>query len=162
MAYAPADDYVGAQPITTADDVAKHQLGLVLKGADPVLGMGKFMYLQNATGGAVGIGATLLIDERTGATAGTVAASRGPIGVAMANLTAGQYGWFQVEGVAVVQATTAAANAPAYVSATAGVVLSTVVAGQKVDGAVFKTANGTPAVGQAYAQIALPCANGNG
>jgi hypothetical protein len=144
MAYTHSDDIVGVPQITTVIDagVAQPQQGLTVKAFDSALGMGRFMWLTAQV--ALTVGQLATIDERTGATAVTVAASRGPMGVAMATLAVGQGGWFQVEGLATVVSAAAAAGAPGYVNAVAGSVINTVVAGNKVDGLIFKTANGVP------------------
>ena len=75
---------------------------------------------------------------------------------------ANQQGWYQIAGSAVITAGTVAANGNVYVTATAGSVDDAVVAGDKVDGARFKTADGTPAAGQAIVQLDRPSLNGNG
>lgn len=165
MAFSVITDYVGVSQITQADDLQRVMLGTIIPASDPIYGVGEFMYLQNNTGVTLAIGDVVTIDDRQaslGATVQVVAASRGQVGVAMAALTNLQYGWFQISGAAVVKAATAAAAAPAYLNAVAASIISTVVAGQKVDGGVFKTANGTPSAGFAVCQISRPSANGNG
>lgn len=165
MAFSLATDYVGASQITNADDVQRVILGTIVQAVDPTFGVGQFMYLQNNTGVTLAVGDVVTIDNRQaslGAVAQVASASRGQVGVAMAILTNLQYGWFQVSGSAVVKSATAAAAAPAYLNAVAASLISTVVAGQKVDSAVFKSANGTPSAGFAVCQLAEPSANGNG
>jgi hypothetical protein len=75
---------------------------------------------------------------------------------------ANQFGWYQISGSAVVKAGTVAANASVYVTATAGTVDDAVVATDKIDGARFKTADGTPAAGFAVVELSRPALNGNG
>ena len=75
---------------------------------------------------------------------------------------ANQFGWYQISGAAVIKAGTVAANGSVYATATAGTVDDAVVSGDKVDGARFKTADGTPSAGFAYCQLARPSLNGNG
>lgn len=162
MTFSLTTDYVGASQITNADDLQRVIPGTIVQANDPTFGVGQFMYLQNQTGATLAVGDVCTIDNRTGATAQVVAASRGQVGVAMAILTALQYGWFQVSGAAVVKSAAAAAAAPAYLNAVTASLVNAVVAGQKVDSAVFKTANGTPSAGFAVCQLAEPSANGNG
>ena len=78
-----------------------------------------------------------------------------------ANL-ANQFGWYQISGAAVAKSGAAVANASVYVTATAGTVDDAVVATDKVDGARYKTADGTPSAGLAVLQLARPSLNGNG
>lgn len=161
MAYMPVDTLVGAQPITTIDDSAKHVIGTKIRAYDSTYGVGTFVYLPGVANCATGL--VVAYDEKAGTTTLTLAATRGPVAVAVAAVVAGKYGWFQVEGSAVVKAAAAVvAAAPAYSTATAGNVDDAVTAGSKIDGMVFKTADGTPSAGYAVAQIANPSLNGNG
>ncbi len=86
----------------------------------------------------------------------------GPCAVAMAANVANQFGWYQISGLSPIKSTTVAAAGNVYLTATAGQVDDTTVAGDKVDGARFKTADGTPAAGYAYVMLDRPSLNGNG
>lgn len=160
MAYTIQTPLVGAQPIAVTDTTQNHPLGTRVFAVDPTYGGGEFIYLKGVASTAVGN--TVIYDQYAGTSTRTVAGSRGPVAVAMSANVASQYGWYQVSGSAVVTCGTVAANAPLYVTSTAGTLDDAVVSGDKIDGFVSKTANGTPAAGQLIAQISHPSLNGNG
>ena len=103
-----------------------------------------------------------MFDFKANTTTRAVAGSRGPAAVAMSANVADQYGWYMIEGSAIVTCGTVAANKPLYATATAGSVDDAVVSGDMILGMVSKTANGTPAAGQLIAQISRPCMSGLG
>lgn len=161
MAYSFRAEYVGLQPIANTDTVQRHELGTRAYAVDPLYGEGEFIYLPGVASTIAG--SLAAIDEKAATTTLTVAATRGPCGVAMSANVASQYGWYQIFGAAVMSCNGAVvAQARVYSTATAGKVDDAVVAGSGIDGAVFKTADGTPAANFAVVQIAYPCANGNG
>lgn len=160
MAYTINTPLAGFQGIAITDTVQAHALGTLVTATDPTYGTGEFVYLKGVASTAVGD--AVIYDQYAGTTTRAVAGSRGPVAVAMSANVASQYGWYQVGGSAVVKAGTVAANAPLYVTATAGTVDDAVVSGDKIDSFVSKTANGTPSAGLLVAQIARPSLNGNG
>jgi len=160
MAYTIQTPLVGAQPIAVTDTVQNHPLGTRVFATDPTYGAGEFVYLKGVASTAVGN--AVIYDQYAGTSTRAVAGSRGPVGVAMSANVASQYGWYQVSGSAVVTSGTVVAGGLVYVTATAGTLDDAVVAGDKIDGVVFKTANGTPGTGLAVAQMCHPSLNGNG
>jgi len=62
------------------------------------------------------------------------------IGVSLVGLTAGQFGWIQVQGVAVVQTAGAPASGGAVYAGATGAVTPTAAAGKQVIGAVYASA----------------------
>ena len=104
----------------------------------------------------------VVFNEYANTTTRATAGSRGPAAVAMSANVTDQYGWYMIEGSAIVTCGTVSANAPLYATATAGTVDDAVVSGDMILGMVSKTANGTPAAGQLVAQIARPCMSGLG
>lgn len=160
MAYAITTPLAGFQGIAITDTTQNHTLGTVVTAADATYGAGEFVYLKGVASTAVGD--VVIFDQKAGTTTRAVAGSRGPVAVAMSANVASQYGWYQISGSAVVTCGTVAANAPLYVTATAGSVDDAVVSGDKIDGFVSKSANGTPSAGLLVAQIERPTLNGNG
>jgi len=160
MAYSITSTLIGAQPIAATSAVAMHPLGKIVTAFDPVYGEGEFIYLKGVASTAVGLVARF--DQFAGSTTLTAAGGRGPVAVAMSANVANSYGWYQIAGAAVVKAATVVANAPVYATATAGQVDDAVVAGDKIDGMVTKTADGTPSAGFAVMQLDRPAMNGNG
>ncbi len=87
----------------------------------------------------------------------TFANSGRPVAVAMAATVAGMFGWYQISGIAAVNATAASAAGAMNLTATAGSVNSAANAGDQVVGARLSSAVGTPAAGKAYATLNRPC-----
>lgn len=159
MTYVISTPLIGAQPIAVTDTTQNHALGTIVKAIDPTYGEGEFVYLAGVASTAVG--SVVIFDQKAGTSTLATAGSRGPVGVAMSANVASQYGWYQVSGSAVAKVAAAvAAGAPAYVTSTAGSIDDAVVAGDKIDGFVFKVlASGA---GTTVAQIARPALDGNG
>jgi hypothetical protein len=158
MAFNPVN--VIGPNFTQVDTAAQHRVGTRCKGMDPTFGDGEFIYLKGVASTVAGD--NVVYDENY-ATTRAVSASRGPVAVAMAATVANTWGWYQIQGVAAVNALAAmAADALCFLTATAGSIDDAVVAAQKVDGMRSQSALGTPAAAQVYAELAYPCANGNG
>lgn len=160
MTFVSVETRSGVQQIADTSTTQAHALGTTVRAVDETYGEGEFVYLKGAASTVVG--SVVIFDQRAGTTTLAVAGSRGPAAVAMSANVANQYGWYQVSGSAVAKAATVAANASPYVTATAGTIDDAVVSGDKIDGARFKTADGTPAAGFAVLQLARPSLNGNG
>ena len=157
MAYIISTPLVGAQPIAVTSTTALHPVGTIVRAVDPTYGEGEFVYATGVASTAVG---DLVAFDQT-ATIRTVAATRGPVGVAMSANVASQYGWYQVTGQAVVNVAAAVAdNAVVYATATAGNVDDAVTSGSQVDGAVFRTS--AAAAGTAVVMLDRPSMNGQG
>ena len=148
------------QLISETSTTLQIPLGSRVKAYDPTYSEGEFVYLKGVASTA--IGDMVIFDQYANTTTRAVAGSRGPAAIAMSANVANQYGWYQISGSAVVKAATVAANARPYLTATAGTIDDAVVAGDAIDGARFKTADGTPSAGFAILQIDRPCLNGNG
>lgn len=160
MTFVSVETRAGVQAIADTSTVQNHALGTIVRAVDETYGEGEFVYLKGV--GSTVVGSVVIFDQKLATTTLSVAGSRGPAAVAMSANVANQFGWYQVSGSAVVKAGTVVANASPYVTATAGTIDDAVVATDKIDGARFKTADGTPAAGFAVLQLARPSLNGNG
>lgn len=160
MAYTITSHIIGPQPIEVTDTVQNHPIGTVVTASDPVYGAGEFIYLKGVASTAARD--LVIYDTYANTTKRAVAGDRGPAAVAMSANVANQFGWYQIGGAAVVKTATVANNGNVYVTATAGQVDDAVVAGDKVDSARFKTADGTPSAGFAIVALARPSLNANG
>lgn len=160
MPFASVENRAGLQPIADTSTTQQHPLGTTIRAVDSTYGEGEFVYLKGAASTVVGD--VVIFDTYAGTSTRAVAGSRGPAAVAMSANVANQFGWYQVSGSAVVKAGTVLANGNVYLTATAGTVDDAVVSGDKIDGARFKTADGTPSAGFAVVQLARPSANANG
>lgn len=167
MAYVIMDAQLGCPPIastlpasTAAGRSTPWKFGDIVKAVDPVLGVGEFIYLPGVA--STGVSELVIYDLNAGTTKRAVAGDRGPCAVAMAANVANQFGWYQISGLSPIKSATVVAAGNVFLTATAGQVDDATVAGDKVDGARFKTADGTPAAGYAYVMLDRPSLNGNG
>jgi len=160
MAYTQVTTLIGIQPIAVTDTTQNNLIGTIVEAVDPTYGAGEFIYLKGVASTAVGD--VVIYDQYANTTKRAVAGDRGPVAVAMSANVANQYGWYQISGSAVVTSGTVAAAGNVYLTATAGTVDDATVSGDKIDGARFKTANGTPSAGLAVVQLQRPSLNGNG
>lgn len=150
--------------IAGVDTIARVAIGTICKGFDDLLGEGEFIYLPGAAG-------TLAADHvvfdllpsgpTTTRSSSTANANSGlPSAVAVAAVPAGSYGWYQVSGVAVVNVAAGTVAGRPYLTATAGTLSVSAVAGSQLIGARVSSASGTPAVGQAYLTLQRPAVQG--
>jgi len=131
MPYVIADGLVGGQPIEAIETTARHPLGRIKVANDPVYGSGEFIYLKGVASCALGSWVTYNRDD--GTTTLLAANAIGPVAIAMAACTASYYGWFQISGKAIGKCLTLYAdNAKVWITATAGSVDDTSVAGDLV------------------------------
>lgn len=121
--------------------------GMELRGFDANLGGASFVFAKASaavTAGAfsevtVTATATNRYDMVAAPWAGTANSAR-TLGVAMVTLAAGQFGWFQVQGIAITTVQGAPANGNSVYWQAAGVVSPTVVASKMAFGATFASA----------------------
>lgn len=176
MAFIVFDDQIGFVDLYLADTAGPGPLafagsaagtygrfnspGMELRGWDPNLGAGTFVFAK----AAANVTATQMCELTQSVTSNRYdiaaqpwagAANTGkPLAVAMATLTSGQWGWFQIQGLAIVnsQGSPAAGN-PAYWQAS-GVVSPTVVASKAVNNAQFASAPSVT-IGNGSSQVTL-------
>lgn len=160
MPYALSYPKAGTQDIAATDTVQKHPIGTKVTAVDPVYGEGEFIYMKGVANTVVG--SMVVYDQYAKTTALTLpGVGRGPCAVSMSSNIDNQYGWYQISGAAVVRSVAATGTGAVYITATAGVVDDTAVAGDRIDGARYKTADGVPGAGLAVIQIDRPASNGS-
>lgn len=162
LGYQITTPILSAQPITDTSPTQRHPFGTIVRAVDPTYGEGEFIYGLGVASTAAGDAVT--VNSKTGVTARAVhtTAAKGQIASAMAALTAALYGWYQIGGCAIVKAGTVVSGSIVYLTSTAGQVDDASVAGDGVNGAVFLSADGTPAAGFALVQFTRPNCTGNG
>lgn len=160
MAFIPTNNRAGLQNLYSSTTSQNHALGTIIQAEDPALGGAEFIYLKGVASTA--IGDAVIYDLNAKTTTRAVAGSRGQIAISMSANVANQHGWYQISGLATVKSGTVVSGALVYLTSTAGQIDDAVVAGDKIDGAILKSANGTPTTGYAYVQINRASANGNG
>ena len=175
MAYIVLDDAIGFVDLYLADTAGPgpftiaaggttygrmNSPGLELRGWDANLGAGTFVFAK----AAAGVTATQVCELTQSVTSGRYdvsaqpwaggANSAKPLVVAMATLSAGQWGWFQLQGLAVASVSGApAAGNPAFWQAS-GTVGPTPLASKAVLNAQFASATGVT-IGSGGSAVAL-------
>ena len=145
MAFIITSGVAGAQPIADTSTVKNHPLGKIVTAKDPTFGEGEFIYLEGCASTIVGSVVTYVASGSTtlGTTSGVVNGGA-PLAVAMSANVDAQYGWYQIAGDATIKKTALkldpAGTTKVYLSATAGRVMQTSVAGRQVLGARWTTA----------------------
>jgi hypothetical protein len=119
-------------PLSTVDSAVQVALGT--KAFD---GSGnQYVYLQGVASTVVG---SVVTYDEAGLTTLTVANAVGPIAVAMGITVANKYGWYLIDGSGSAYASTDVTdNGNVYLTATPGQVEDTLVAGDRVKGALFR------------------------
>ena len=117
MAFTPTENRVGLPPIgsvSTSGAITNIQvgqsqlngkalpLGTIIRGDDPTLGEGEFIYLVGVASTVVGSLVTYNPTAGTTTLAPVTTGQNAPLAVAMAATTAHCYGWYQIAGVAAV------------------------------------------------------------
>lgn len=145
---------IGSQPITERSTTAQHRLGRRMQCMDvgsTDYGVGEFIYAKGVASCAAKDWVVVPSDSFTLVRA--VANSVGPIGVAMAALTASYYGWVQIYGKAAANCLTQYAdNGYVFLTSTAGSIDDASVAGDWISGAVGASA---ATVGDLHAEFEL-------
>lgn len=123
----------GVQPFNdwfAPDTTQRNQLGIAVVGVDPFWGTGEFVYVKSND--AILKGSVVVWDETYQAVLVPNTANQGfPVGVAMAPMASGTYGWVQVSGRAVYK-TSATVAADAAIGITAAGILGTLAAGKQI------------------------------
>ena len=145
---------IGWQSITDRDTTQNHPLGSIVQAKDvgsTAYGNGEFIYAKGVASCAAKD--WVVIPSDNGTLVRAVANSNGPVGVAMAALTASYYGWVQISGKALGNCLTLFAdNGYVYLTGTAGSIDDASVAGDFIHGAVGAS---TATVGDLHAEFEL-------
>lgn len=145
---------VNAQPIGEASSSQRHPLGTIVQARAETEGLsGEFIYLSGASDFSPGDWARYAADTHTVALLDT--STIGPVAVAVAASTSGQFAWFQLSGRAVASCGTGSDGQPVYVSGP-GYVEDGGASGDRVKGAMFASDEGTPDAFFAYFSIQRP------
>jgi predicted RecA/RadA family phage recombinase len=125
MSYAFQDDLIGLPGMLRVDSAPHSPAypGMLAHAVDPVLGGGEFLYLPGVAN--LVAGSLVTYDQLTPSVTLSVTGAKGgsPVAVAMAAPQAGQYGWFQITGNALIAKTAGAGiaqGAAVGITATAG------------------------------------------
>lgn len=134
MAYVPVNPLLGIPAIGGTSTTALQPLGTIVEAYDTTLGSGEFIYLLGVAGTVVG--SLVTFDATTWQTALSAVTGNqvNPVAVAMSANVAGQYGWYQIEGNAVIKKTAVhvTPQVAVFQSATTGRIMSTVASGKQI------------------------------
>lgn len=138
MAY--SSERPGCQAIATTSTVQNCPLGTIVKGWDPTLGEGEFIYLLGVASTVVGIAVSYNATTYQTTLLPSTANLSTPIAWAMSINVAASYGWYQIGGLVKALKTAVKAdpviNAQRiYISGTTGRVMQTSAAGKCIMGA---------------------------
>lgn len=150
MAWFPLSQTIGFQPIDEASTTLRHPLGEEVQARHTDYGVGTFKYLKGAATVYAGTWVTYSSDDHSVTLlAGN---AKGPVAVAMAEVGASSYGWYQIGGKTLGQAASDACdNADVYVKGDcAGMVDDGVVTGDRVQRAKFASAGDCQATGTEF------------
>lgn len=132
---------IGLPPIADTNTSALCPLGTVSRARSETYGEGEFIYLLGV--GSTVVGSLVSYNASTYQTVlcPSTAALGTPVAVAMSANVASQYGWYQIEGLAVIKKTAVQCipQGKIYISGTAGRVYITSASGKQILGA--KAAN---------------------
>lgn len=137
MSYTPTENELGIQPIAVSSTTQNHPLGKIVRAADPALGAGEFIYLLGVANTVVGSLVNYAPSTyQTALQTNSPTKQNQPVAVAMAANGASGYGWYQIEGPAVIKKTAikVSPGVALYASSTAGRVLPTAASGLQIIG----------------------------
>jgi hypothetical protein len=140
MTWRTIDQVIGVQPITeTETGDARHALGTIIQGKHTTLGAGEFIYLKGVASTVVGSIVNYDDGFQTALDSVATAGPSRPLAVAMSANVAGDFGWYQISGlaVAVKEATVSFADG-AGLGSGAGLAVA-VATGSVIQGAVVRT-----------------------
>ena len=166
MAYTFSDPLAGLPAIGSIGSAQALAGGTIRRAYDPTYGEGEFIYLQGATSTVVG--SVVSWAGISGANVPTWQTTLLPnttlqgvsVGFATAPTLAGQWGWYQISGVAIAATTgTFAAAGPGSIGGV-GQLVGGVVAGKQILGATSLTANNVPGTNQVLLSCNRPVAQG--
>ncbi|XUM19755.1 hypothetical protein ACRAVF_19000 [Bradyrhizobium oligotrophicum S58] len=117
-------------------------LGKIVKAVHPTYGEGEFIYAKGVASTLVGSLVTYNSLAPSTTLAPNTANLDAPVAVAMSVCTAGNYGWYQIAGLATILKTAVkvSPSVPLFLSATAGRVMSTVASGKQIMNAISNNA----------------------
>ncbi len=137
MTFVPEEQAIGIQPVANTSTTQNHALGKIVRASDSTLGSGEFIYLLGVASTPIGDVVTYNATTFQTALATNTGNQDVPVAVAMSANVAGQYGWYQIGGLATVlkTAVTVTPQVSLFMSATNGRVKVLASAGKQVLGA---------------------------
>lgn len=146
---------IGFPAIDATETTQLVPLGTRIRARHATYGEGEFIYLLGVASTVVG--SVVLFAPDNYATSLATANDVGKLAVAMSANVASQYGWYQIYGKGAAKVLTGFVdNADCYLTATAGSVDDTDVAGDYIRGMKGASAIDTPSTGLAEVELGYP------
>lgn len=134
MAYTIEDSRLGFQPIAVTSTTQNHPEGMIVRAEDPILGGGEFIYLKGVVSTLLGSLVTYDPVNHTTTLSPNTGLLGQPVAVSMSANVASQWGWYQINGAAVIKKTAVKVSpaVPLFQSGTTGRVMSTIATGKRI------------------------------
>jgi hypothetical protein len=134
MAWVFNENRIGLQPITFTSTVQNCEEGTIERAFDSTYGGGEFIYLKGCANTVAGMLVVYDAVNHTTTLTPNTANLNQPVAVAMSANVANQWGWYQIDGPAIIKKTAVkvSPNVPVYQSATIGRVMSTAASGKQL------------------------------
>ena len=146
--------------LADVDTVPQVPLGTIIRGFDTLLGEGEFIYLSGQAGMAAGDAVVYDLSPSgvsvTRLAHNALATSGRPVAFAVVPVLAGQFGWYQIGGCAIVSVVAGTNPGVMMTTSTAGSVGNTPDPGDQILGARLSSPVGTPSANKAYATLNRP------
>lgn len=101
MTFVPLGNTIVPQAIADTSTTAKLPLGRVIQAVDPTYGVGEFIYLKGVASTVVGSIVNYDDSFQTALDTSAVSGPSRPLAISMSANVAGQYGWYQISGMAI-------------------------------------------------------------
>jgi hypothetical protein len=140
MTWRIIDTTIGLQPIAeTETGDARHALGTIVQAKHATLGVGEFIYLKGVASTVVGSIVNYDDNFQTALDSVATAGPSRPLAVAMSANLAGDFGWYQIAGLAIAtKANTVSFADNAGLGSASGLAVA-VATGSVIQGAVVRT-----------------------
>lgn len=134
MTWVISENRLGLQDIAATSTVQNTDEGTIVRAFDTTYGSGEFIYLKGAANTVVGLLVTYDPVNHTTTLSPNTANLNQPVAVAMSANVASQWGWYQIDGAAIIKKTAVkvSPNVPVYQSGTTGRVMSTAASGKQM------------------------------
>ncbi len=136
MAFTVADNVLIGQRIADTSTTRKHQLGMIVQAKDPTYGVGEFIYLKGINSTIVGSIVNYDDSFLTALNTSAVSGPSRPLAIAMSICVTGEFGWYQISGLALAAKSTATSFADGAGIGSASGLAVAVATGTVIQGAV--------------------------
>lgn len=146
----------GWQRIATNSATQQHRLGTIVQAYDPTYGTGEFIYLKGINSTIVGSIVNYDDSFLTALDTSAVTGPSRPLAVAMSICVTGEFGWYQISGMALCAKATSTSFADGVGIASASGLAIALATGNVIQGAVtFAVASALSGTAPDLAEVAI-------